>query len=400
MRNLFDSPFLYWEKIGYVGYNNYTDLHLKVKKDLLYNEWKKASMVCIPSISNELNFSIQRLYNVNGKIKKNQEWLETPIKYSLRKNLKLKKFKLVTILDSLVFFYKKIYLLQMNFIKIRKFLLNWKRKKYSFILNLLNLKKKYIINYLKCYANYIKKIYSFFFKIFLYSFKKNVLLIKKKLYRYLKFFNQFSFLKTKKKNFYKLNKSIIKNIYLIYKNPFLMKKYKEVLGYKNYPLAENKLISYNYYLHNNSVNKDLFYNIPKRYLRDRQSKIKFILSNFFGTNYSQIKEYVHKYNLTSWEEFFYFFYNNLNYFLKNSFMNNLSLYQLNGKKIYTNSKLKIMMGDLIELSTSNKQDPLNLNYLIVYFYLLIKILKENNINKKYLNMIFIHLSILNTHLVE
>jgi len=43
MKNLYNSPFEYWEKIGYVGYNNYTDLHISRKQTAIVDQWK-ASM--------------------------------------------------------------------------------------------------------------------------------------------------------------------------------------------------------------------------------------------------------------------------------------------------------------------------------------------------------------------
>lgn len=368
MKNLFNSPFEYWEKIGYVGYNNYTDLHLKIKKNILFQEWgnlKKESFM-----EHKIMFT-QYLHELNYEIKKNN--LNSTLIFSKNKMKNTKKFKFFSIFNSLMHLFKKTYILQLSYLKIFKFLNSWKKKKYKKIISFFSNKKYTFL--LKKYIFYINKIYQLYFKVLFFNFKKTIVILKKKFYRYLKFFFQYSFLLSKKQPLYKLSKNIIKNIYLLYKNPLLLKQYNKILTLSaNVPLYDNSVIKNNYLNNLNYSNKNIFENIPQS--SNKQKKIfKLFICNYFNINLSQFKYIVNKYNFVKWEDFFVFLNNNLSYHLKtldlsNYLINNIAL---NGQQIilHKHSNISLFTGDLLEINIQNKNNLLKWlnNKLFLLFFL-------------------------------
>lgn len=288
--------------------------------------------------------------------------------------------------------FKKTYILQLSYLKILKFLNNWKKKKYKKIIYFLNNKKYTFL--LKKYIFYINQIYQLYFKILFFNFKKTIIILKKKFYRYLKFFFQNSFLLSKKQPLYKLSKNIIKNIYLLYKNPFLLKQYKKILTIsKNTPLFDNSLIKNNYLNNSNYTNKNIFENIP--HSSNKQKKIfKLFICNYFNINISQFKYIIHKYNFVKWEDFFLFLNNNLSYHLKtlnlsNSLINHIIL---NGQKIILHKYINISLftGDFLEINVKNKNNLLEwINNKFILFFFLFNNYKHNIFCKQLLKYLIL-----------
>jgi len=368
MKNLFNSPFEYWEKIGYVGYNNYTDLHLKIKKNILFQEWgnlKKESFM-----EHKIMFT-QYLHELNYEIKKNN--LNSTLIFSKNKIKNTKKFKFFCIFNSLMHLFKKTYVLQLSYLKILKFLNSWKKKKYKKIISFFSNKKYTFL--LKKYIFYINKIYQLYFKVLFFNLKKTIIILKKKFYRYLKFFFQYSFLLSKKQPLYKLSKNIIKNIYLLYKNPLLLKQYNKILTLSaNVPLYNNSVIKNNYLNNLNYSNKSIFESIPQS--SNKQKKIfKLFICNYFNINLSQLKYIVNKYNFVKWEDFFVFLNNNLSYHLKTLDLNNylINNIALNGNQVilHKHSNISLFTGDFLEINIQNTNDLLKWlnNKLFLFFFL-------------------------------
>jgi len=368
MKNLFNSPFEYWEKIGYVGYNNYTDLHLKIKKNILFQEWgnlKKESFM-----EHKIMFT-QYLHELNYEIKKNN--LNSTLIFSKNKIKNTKKFKFFCIFNSLMHLFKKTYVLQLIYLKILKFLNSWKKKKYKKIISFFSNKKYTFL--LKKYIFYINKIYQLYFKVLFFNLKKTIIILKKKFYRYLKFFFQYSFLLSKKQPLYKLSKNIIKNIYLLYKNPLLLKQYNKILTLSaNVPLYNNSVIKNNYLNNLNYSNKSIFESIPQS--SNKQKKIfKLFICNYFNINLSQLKYIVNKYNFVKWEDFFVFLNNNLSYHLKTLDLNNylINNIALNGNQVilHKHSNISLFTGDFLEINIQNTNDLLKWlnNKLFLFFFL-------------------------------
>jgi len=368
MKNLFNSPFEYWEKIGYVGYNNYTDLHLKIKKNILFQEWgnlKKESFM-----EHKIMFT-QYLHELNYEIKKNN--LNSTLIFSKNKIKNTKKFKFFCIFNSLMHLFKKTYVLQLSYLKILKFLNSWKKKKYKKIISFFSNKKYTFL--LKKYIFYINKIYQLYFKVLFFNLKKKIIILKKKFYRYLKFFFQYSFLLSKKQPLYKLSKNIIKNIYLLYKNPLLLKQYNKILTLSaNVPLYNNSVIKNNYLNNLNYSNKSIFESIPQS--SNKQKKIfKLFICNYFNINLSQLKYIVNKYNFVKWEDFFVFLNNNLSYHLKTLDLNNylINNIALNGNQVilHKHSNISLFTGDFLEINIQNTNDLLKWlnNKLFLFFFL-------------------------------
>jgi len=368
MKNLFNSPFEYWEKIGYVGYNNYTDLHLKIKKNILFQEWgnlKKESFM-----EHKIMFT-QYLHELNYEIKKNN--LNSTLIFSKNKIKNTKKFKFFCIFNSLMHLFKKTYVLQLSYLKILKFLNIFKKKNFKKIISFFSNKKYTFL--LKKYIFYINKIYQLYFKVLFFNLKKTIIILKKKFYRYLKFFFQYSFLLSKKQPLYKLSKNIIKNIYLLYKNPLLLKQYNKILTLSaNVPLYNNSVIKNNYLNNLNYSNKSIFESIPQS--SNKQKKIfKLFICNYFNINLSQLKYIVNKYNFVKWEDFFVFLNNNLSYHLKTLDLNNylINNIALNGNQVilHKHSNISLFTGDFLEINIQNTNDLLKWlnNKLFLFFFL-------------------------------
>ena len=389
MKNLFNSPFEYWEKIGYVGYNNYTDLHLKIKKDILLNEWgnyKKESFM-----EHNILFT-QYLHELNYEIKNNN--LDNTILFSKNKIKNTKKFKFFCIFNSLMHLFKKTYILQLGYLKILKFLNNWKKKKYKKIIFFMHRKKYHFL--LKKYIIFVNQVYRLYFKILFFNFKKTIIIIKKKFYRYLKFFFQYSFLLKKKQPLYKISKNMIKNIYLLYKNPLLLKQYKKILNISNeVPLFDNSLVKTNYLNNSNYPQKKIFENIPQS--SNKQKKIfKLFICNYFNININQFKYLINKYNFLKWEDFFFFLYNNLSYHLKTLNLNNYFINKiiLNGQTIalQKNINISLFSGDLLEIKSENKEYLLQwINNKLVLFFFLFSNQTTNHFSKQLLKYL-IHIT--------
>ncbi len=200
-------------------------------------------------------------------------------------------------------------------------------------------------------------------------------MLKKKFYRYLKFFFQYSFLLKKKQPLYKISKNMIKNIYLLYKNPLLLKQYKKILNISNeVPLFENSLIKTNYLNNSNYSQKYIFENIPQS--SNKQKKIfKLFICNYFNININQFKYLINKYNFLKWEDFFLFLNNNLSYHLKtlniNNFLVNKIILNGQGITLHKNTNVSLFSGDLLEIKSENKEHLLQWidNKLVLFFFL-------------------------------
>jgi len=269
--------------------------------------------------------------------------------------------------------FKKTYVLQLSYLKILKFLNSWKKKKYKKIISFFSNKKYTFL--LKKYIFYINKIYQLYFKVLFFNLKKTIIILKKKFYRYLKFFFQYSFLLSKKQPLYKLSKNIIKNIYLLYKNPLLLKQYNKILTLSaNVPLYNNSVIKNNYLNNLNYSNKSIFESIPQS--SNKQKKIfKLFICNYFNINLSQLKYIVNKYNFVKWEDFFVFLNNNLSYHLKTLDLNNylINNIALNGNQVilHKHSNISLFTGDFLEINIQNTNDLLKWlnNKLFLFFFL-------------------------------
>jgi len=211
--------------------------------------------------------------------------------------------------------------------------------------------------------------------VLFFNLKKTIIILKKKFYRYLKFFFQYSFLLSKKQPLYKLSKNIIKNIYLLYKNPLLLKQYNKILTLSaNVPLYNNSVIKNNYLNNLNYSNKSIFESIPQS--SNKQKKIfKLFICNYFNINLSQLKYIVNKYNFVKWEDFFVFLNNNLSYHLKTLDLNNylINNIALNGNQVilHKHSNISLFTGDFLEINIQNTNDLLKWlnNKLFLFFFL-------------------------------
>ena len=401
MKNLFNSPFEYWEKIGYVGYNNYTDLHLKVKKSLFYKEWVNTALKAGRYTN---NLVVQDyLYNTKDQINDGM----SVMRINNKKNIKIKKFKSYLVFNLFFNLYKKIYIIHTNFVKIINFIKNWKKNKYLLFFKLT--KKKYFKNrYLKYVVTLIQKIYAIYFKLIYFIFKKNLLLIKTKIYRYLKYFNQYQYMRKKKKNIIQLNKKLMKNTYLIYKNPkVLYQLYVILFGEKDIPLSKHHFLRDKVYDVNRSTRSGLFQDIPKVNIKEKKKRFKFFLTSCFNCSLYDLKLLHERYQLKSWEDFFFFFSNNMKSLLSSFELNknNISDIILNGKNINDKISLNSLFmqeGDFLEVKI--KEDVIQLlNKKLFLFFFFVKCIKKQSFLWKYYYTILCKFSFYlhnQTHLVE
>lgn len=401
MRNLSDSQFEYWEKIGYVGYNNYTDLHLKLKKNVFLKEFESTNRDRLSTYYNLPYLLSHHVYNEYFKTKENFEFQSNFFYFSNKKNLKIKKFKISLIFNTFINLLKKLYLLQFNFFKIYKFLKNWKKKKYNLIFKLLNFKKNLNYLYIKRIICFIYNIFNIYFKLLFFSLKKMILNIKKKLYRYLKYFNKFFFLRKRKHYLIKINKLLLKNIFLLYKNPFIIKKYQDVFNfYQENNLFDNIIIRNRYYQANDSLKKGIFKDIPSSHINEKKNRIRFFLFSCFNKKISELKLIYNQYKFSNWEKFFIFFENNLYNLKKKININDIYInnFYLNGIKYnYSYNNIFLKNGDFLEFNLNNiyvLSYVLNKKFILFYFFFFY--LYKNNyffiyFYKNYINVFFYYL---------
>ena len=266
MKNLYNSPFEYWEKIGYVGYNNYTDLHISRKQTAIVDQWK-ASM---------------------------------PAKHDvfLSKNKRVYKKNNLAFLQFIKLFFS---FLSKNFFLFRRlcfFFLKWKKKMFSSCKSFLPIVQRhvyssisriyniYLLSLKKYYFYFLKTSRHFFFRYFsiffsVPGFKKKVFILKKL------YVSMCKNLKSTNKHFLLINR--IHSIF--HKTNLLPNVY-----FRNFSSKDNFLYT----------EKGLFKNIPK-VLNHTSITFAQYLSNTFNLSIYEIKHYVSSFFLSDWGTFFYFF---------------------------------------------------------------------------------------------
>lgn len=272
MKNLYNSPFEYWEKIGYVGYNNYTDLHLNVKIKNIVASWNAES---------------------SSQEKKNQDIRQPCPKSRIKNNIHFLSFIFYNFLKSI---HTQSFILK----KILFFFSTWK-KKYAFFIKK-NIKHRLIKFYMLFFLNKIVSSYLISLKRW---HKLNLFTKKRKLYEYLSVL--YNIPGTKKKIFFfkKILKSLTKNYTFSTKHmPFfnsMFSDHKKTNLYRPQYLYNRLSIENSRY-----EEKGLFKNIPLTVNNHVKKELTLFICTTFNVTVYQIRKILSTNTFGSWKDFFYF----------------------------------------------------------------------------------------------